>query len=97
MHAIAGLLLLAAIIAVTAVVFFIWLLVAILRGLVRLLLGPGLKQPVARIPGADPPNTRRCERDACRAINPGDARFCRRCGNRFIEPEHVAVRRAAML
>ena len=61
----------------------------------RMLFGPGLKRPSA-FAQSDPPDTRRCPRDSCRGINPVEARFCRRCGQRFEDPQHVAVRRAAM-
>lgn len=83
-------------VAVTLVVFVLWLLLSIVRFVARLFLGPGLKktQPVS---SRDPPHTRRCVQGSCKAMNPTEARFCRRCGRRMDEPQRVPVRRVAML
>ena len=79
----------------TALLFVFWLVVTILRAITRMIFGPGFKhRPVSC--ESDPPDTRRCPRDSCQGINPVEARFCRRCGQRFEDPQHVAVRRAAM-
>lgn len=113
MHAILFIMLLLVAVVGTALLFVFWLVVTILRGITRLVLGPGMKKPprvgvfdcaVAGprmknpppLPTRDPPNTRRCCRDSCRALNPVEARYCRRCGQPLEDPQHVAVRRAAM-
>ena len=96
MHAMLFIMLVLVAVVGTALLFVFWLVVTILRAVTRLLFGPGLKPPRV-IDSSDPPDTRRCWRDSCRAINPVEARFCRRCGDRFEDPHHVAVRRAAML
>lgn len=81
---------------VTLVLFVLWLLLSIVRFVGRLFLGPGLKKPQT-ISQRDPPHTRRCVQGSCKAMNPAEARFCRRCGRRMDEPQRVPVRRVAML
>ena len=39
--------------------------------------------------------TVRCPVDGCHAVNPADARFCRRCGHGLPAAQRVQVRRAA--
>src|SRR5829696_4996821 len=39
--------------------------------------------------------TVRCSVAGCHAVNPGDARFCRRCGHGLPAAQRVQVRRAA--
>ena len=85
----------AAAIVVTLVLFAFWLLITFLRGLTRLILGPGLKKPAAP-PQQQTPATRSCPRDGCRATNYSGARFCRRCGQQFDPPQRVPARRVAM-
>ena len=85
-----------ALIVLTALLFVGWLIVVVLRGIARLFLGPGLKTQ-KRVAQRDPPRTRRCPRQTCKSVNPVEARFCRRCGERMDEPQRVPVRRAAML
>ena len=41
-------------------------------------------------------HTVRCPVDGCHAINPADARFCRRCGHGLPAAQRVQVRRAAV-
>lgn len=83
-------------IAVTLVLFLFWILLTMVRFVTRLFLGPGLKKtPV--VSQRDPPRTRRCPQTTCKAMNPVEARFCRRCGRRMDESQHVPVRRVAML
>lgn len=41
-------------------------------------------------------HTVRCPTDGCHAINPADARFCRRCGHGLPAAHRVQVRRAAV-
>ena len=96
MHAMLFIMLVMVAIVGTALLFVFWLLVTILRSMTRMIFGPGLKRPTPTLCQADPPDTRRCPRDSCHGLNPVEARFCRRCGQRFEDPQHVAVRRAAM-
>jgi len=95
MHAMLFIMLLLVAVVGTALLFVFWLVVTILRGITRLILGPGIRKR-AGLPVHDPPDTRRCHRDSCMGLNPVEARFCRRCGQRLEDPQHVAVRRAAM-
>jgi len=80
--------------------FVFWLVINILRGVGRLIFGPppGRTRPVPTIiqqpPGLAP--MRLCDRVSCRAMNPVDARFCRRCGQNFQAPQQVPVRRTLM-
>ena len=46
--------------------------------------------------GAAAAHTVRCPVDGCHAINPVDARFCRRCGHGLPAAQRVQVRRAAV-
>ena len=96
MHALFGFFLIAAVLVIGLVLFAVWLIATILRAIVRMAIGPGLKSPPAVV-ATDPRYTRRCIREGCQAVNPVESRFCRRCGQRFEDPQHVAVRRAAML
>ena len=67
--------------------FFVWVIGQILRGLwlgVSRLTGLGNHRRTARL------NTRLCSRFRCGAMNPVQANFCRRCGSPLIRP---AVRR----
>jgi hypothetical protein len=86
-----------AVIAITAVLFVFWLIVAIFRGIGHLFLGPGLKQPRPISQQSPALDSRRCDRASCQTLNPPEARFCRRCGQRMEDPHRTAVRRAAML
>lgn len=97
MHAMLFIMLVLVAIVGTALLFVFWLVVTILRAVTRMLFGRGLKPPRVIEAASDPSDTRRCWRDSCRGINPVEARFCRRCGQRLEDPHHVAVRRAAML
>jgi hypothetical protein len=97
MHLMMFTLLIVAAIVVTMILFVFWLALVVVRWVSRLFLGPGLKQPAQRITQRDPPHTRRCPQESCKASNPAEARFCRRCGNRMDEPNRAPVRRVAML
>ena len=81
--------------------FVFWLVVTALRGTARLLLGPPAGSPAHARRLAQPTpashGLRACERVSCRAMNPVEARFCRRCGQRLQPPQQVPVRRVAML
>ena len=79
-------------IAITAVIFSGWVIFAIARGIFRG--ASGLFQSDS--PQRTISNTRRCMNRGCGAVNPADARFCRRCGNGFVSAARVQVRRAAV-
>ena len=83
------------VIVVTALIFGVWVVVSIVRGLIR---GIGAilrhRSPLAVAMGV---RGRVCGNDHCRAVNPGPARFCRRCGRELPGAARVSVRRAAML
>ena len=67
------------VIAVTVLLFGGWLVVALVRGVVRALGGgqPGQSGYSAL---ATTPDKVRCLRPRCHAENPRGGRFCRRCG-----------------
>jgi hypothetical protein len=95
MDVLAAILVFVAVIAVTAVLFGGWLVVTVVRGLVRglgLLLDPPRPRPTALTP-----DRVLCPRARCHAENPTGAQFCRRCGKPLAEPIPVPVRRAAVL
>jgi hypothetical protein len=82
------------VIAVTALVFGLWVFVTIVKLIAR-----GLAAIVA--PSSLPPmptamRGMTCPNGQCHAVNPGGARFCRRCGRELPAAQHVTVRRAAM-
>ena len=73
------------VIPVAAAVFVFWVALKVVRGLVRLLLGatsgpPQYRQIVMAPPATPPVRMVCCEHIRCRATNPADARYCRRCG-----------------
>jgi len=81
----------------TVALFLFWLVVTILRGLTRLIVGPPARLRPPQLPAQMPiGNVMPCGRISCRALNPVQARFCRRCGASLQEPPNVNVRRAAM-
>lgn len=79
------------IIIVTAVVFAVWLLLALMKLVFRGVFG--LFGVGSRDAGVIGP-TYCCPRRGCHAVNPSSARFCRRCGRELLRGE--MVRRAAM-
>ena len=92
-----------AVIAITAVLFGGWLIVAVIRLISRMLMAPfraNAEPQLTRIlPGdaAATATTIRCANDRCRAENPAVASFCRRCGSparTAVQP--VQARRVAM-
>ena len=95
-HALFILFVFVAIFGIATVFFAVWLGVSVIRWIVRLLLGPGLKPPQT-VTMTSSHQTRRCNRAGCHAINASTARFCRRCGQSFQAPQHVPVQRAAVL
>ena len=86
------------VIVVTAVVFFVWLIVGgvrIVTGLIRMIFAPHRVLGPRILPARSIP-TIRCPTHGCQAINPSDARFCRRCGRGLPGAQRVQVRRAAV-
>jgi len=91
------------VIIITAVVFFGWIALTVLRlfisGLSALFGStPTHTGPVRHVPVSHPKQAVRCATEGCHAINPGDARFCRRCGRGLPAgaADRVHVRRAAV-
>jgi ribosomal protein L40E len=83
-----------------AVLFAGWVFVVMLRlvvnaaaGMGRVLLGTG-RQPM---PPVRKVKLVTCGNRGCRARNPAEARFCRRCGTPMRAATRVVVRRAAVL
>lgn len=100
--AILALLVIIGVIAVAALVFGGWLIIATVR-LVGRVLGMGSRQSVQgrrhapRLAATPAARRTRCAHPKCRADNPEDARFCRRCGNVIRLPRAQPVaRRVAM-
>jgi hypothetical protein len=84
------------VIAITAVLFFGWVLFMVFRGIINgiawLLGAPG--RPAMMGPmglGAQ-----KCPHHGCGQMNPARARFCRRCGRGLVGAQHAQVRRAAV-
>lgn len=77
---------------VGTLVFGGWVIVAVLRLAGRMLRG------VFGAPPALPPAPQvvRCGHPGCRAVNPGRARFCRRCGKMLHARQPAVVRKAAV-
>jgi hypothetical protein len=80
-----------ALIAVAVLFFGGWVVVNIFRLLIRGIFGPQRIDAGGRF--ASPAVL--CRRERCRAMNPSEARFCRRCGV-SLHAETGAVRRVAM-
>lgn len=97
MHVMMFTLVIAAALVATVLIFIFWIIIMVLRGLTRLILGPGIKQPPPQLTQRSGPHTRICAYQGCKAVNPSDARFCRRCGQHMEDSRRVPVRRAAML
>ena len=91
------------VIAVTALLFGGWLIVAVARGLTRLLIGGEPAAAHRPVFGPTAPNRVRCARPRCHAENPLGVRFCRRCGTSLVNGAMQRARhrppmqRAAML
>jgi hypothetical protein len=87
------------VIAMTAVVFCVWIVVTIVRLIFRGIVGAGrvMLPNAAKLPPM-PAATRGivCQHPDCRATSPAGARFCRRCGRELPQPQRVVARRAAM-
>ena len=87
--------------AITAVVFFGWIIVTTLRVLrsgLLALFAPRDSHAHARMEGGAARHLARCHNGGCGALNPGNARFCRRCGRGLPAgaAERIQVRRAAV-
>jgi ribosomal protein L40E len=71
-------------VAISAVIFAIWLFVSIVKwmvyGTVGLVRSAGRPEPLSA-------PTFGCPRRSCRATNPSSARFCRRCGQEFLRAQ----------
>lgn len=80
------------VIATTALVFCVWLVVGIVKLIARGM--AALFGPLPPMPGVT--DGIACRIELCGASNPAGARFCRRCGSRLPQVQHVSVRRAAM-
>jgi len=73
-------------------VFVGWVIYSVVR-----LVATGISQNARTASGAAlPGHTVRCPTNACLAVNPADARFCRRCGHGLPAAHRVQVRRAAV-
>ena len=88
------------VIVFTAVVFFGWIAFSVIRLVFG---GVGSLFAPARGPGSRGPinakrvtNTVQCSLRMCGAINPAEAKFCRRCGRGLPAAQRVQVRRAAV-
>ena len=89
------------VIVLTAVIVVGWIIFHIMRAIgdvVGRLLGLGRPRRVID-PGpiAMPGRGVTCTRAGCGALNPSEARFCRRCGQTMPSAQRVMVRRAAGL
>jgi hypothetical protein len=65
-----------------------WILLSIVRGTFRLVLGP--PRPARQLPPE-----RQCPRRGCLTPNPPEARFCRHCGTPLAAARRVPSSRAA--
>ena len=85
-----------AIIALTAVIFCGWIAFVVVRSIVGGVgslfgfAGRSMQCRTMRL------NTVQCPTRMCGAINPSEARFCRRCGRGLPAAHRVQVRRAAV-
>src|SRR5688572_7528161 len=103
-EAIVTILIFIGVIAVTVLLFGGWLVVALVKGVVRAL-GGGQPANAGYHALATTPDKVRCFRPRCHAENPRGGRFCRRCGCSLEAgaPPHAQarhrppVRQAAML
>jgi hypothetical protein len=89
------------VILITAMVFVGWVAFAVVRvvvhGIASLFGGCKSKRPAVQQPmRINSVRTSRCQTRGCLAINPVNARFCRRCGQGLPAAARVQVRRAAV-
>jgi ribosomal protein L40E len=85
-------LLIAAVLVVTAVLFIIWAAVGLVRLLVRGAVSLFQPRPRARWTEG---GTTVFQCDRCLTVNPASAHFCRRCGQEVLQRQ-LACRQAAM-
>jgi hypothetical protein len=83
------------VIAITALLFGIWVFVSIIRLIARMIGGVLAPPRPPAMPVVRASASIRCENDHCHAANPSNARFCRRCGH-ALQPQRVATRRVAL-
>ncbi|MGE5612125.1 MAG: hypothetical protein ACM359_22955 [Bacillota bacterium] len=78
------------VIAITAIIFGIWVVVSVIKLIFHAFCGLFRLDPAPR-PVLGP--TIRCPRRGCHASNPVSARFCRRCGRELLKSEigHTAM------
>ena len=88
----------AGVVAITALLFGVWVFVGVLRlifrGISALFVAPS-RPSIAQQVRAHANETVQCASPACRATNPSKARFCRRCGHALPLIQHVAAARRA--
>ena len=78
------------------ILFVGWVIVTVVRAVAGSA-AKGARQVTYAATGvALPGHTVRCPVTGCLAINPADARFCRRCGHGMPAAHRVQVRRAAV-
>ena len=73
-----------------------WVIVTVVRAVAGNAANGARKVTYAATGVALPGHTVRCPTPGCLAINPADARFCRRCGHGMPAANRVQVRRAAV-
>jgi len=73
-----------------------WVIVAVVRAVAGGAAKGARHVTYAATGVALPGHTVRCPMAGCLAINPANARFCRRCGHGMPYAQHVQVRRAAV-
>jgi ribosomal protein L40E len=95
MHVALGAILFLAVMAVTAVVFVMWVVVMLIQGLWNLLVG-GPARPRPQLQARGVLDTVMCNHGRCHALNPAPARFCRRCGSPLQGQPAAATRRIAV-
>ena len=94
MESIVAIFLFFGIIAITAVIFTLWIAETLLkltfRGISAVFHAPPVPMVTSNLQGVT------CPLEKCHAINPTGARFCRRCGSALPQAAQVTVRRAAV-
>ena len=87
------------VIAITALLFGVWIIVAIARVITRII---GSMLALPKVPPMPPTHlvraghTIRCTNDRCNGQNPAAARFCRRCGTALDAAQRVRATRRAV-
>jgi hypothetical protein len=85
-----------AVIVLTAVLFCGWIVFLVGRSLFGAFVSLFAPARPRRTIGPLRPSTVQCPTRMCGAINPAEARFCRRCGRGLPAAQCVHVRRAAV-